>query len=148
MTALYVLGILLLALILIGFLPVGVQGEYSAEGYWVAVKIGPAAIRILPRKPRPEGKPPKKREEKEKKKAEPGEEKPEAQPGMKRGGNLPMFKELLALVLDAQKSVRKKLKIRELTLYLTMGGGGEDPAKSAVLYGRAWAAIGNLWMGF
>ena len=145
MTALCVLGGILLLLILLGFLRIGAAAEYSAEGYWVAVKAGPFSFKILPK---PE-KPKKPQKEKKKKKEKPKEEKPKEaehheQP-KKKGGKLPMFKELLGLAIEAQKGLRRKLIIRELTLRLTVGGGGEDPAKSAILYGQAWAAIGNLW---
>ena len=57
---------------------------------------------------------------------------------------IPMFRELLGLAIEAQASLRNKLRITELILHLTVGGFGEDPAKPAILYGRAWAALGNL----
>ena len=169
--ALKIIGGIVLAFILLGCIPVGATAEYSAEGYWVAIKAGPISIRILPKKPKPEPVPEdelddkarkkkekqKKKEKKKKEKQKQKErekkeaEKKEAEaaqsgkPQEKKGGNLPMFKELIGLALEAQSSLRKKLKLKEMTLHLTIGGGGWDPAKSAILYGRAWAGLGNLW---
>ena len=170
MIALKIIGCIVLVFVLIGFIPVGATAEYSAEGYWVAIKAGPISIRILPKKPKPEPLPEedldektRKKREKQREKAQKKEQKKEQQKREKerkkqekaeahaqehtekKGGNLPMFKELIGLVLEAQSSLRKKLKLRELILHLTVGGGGWDPAKSAILYGRAWAGIGNLW---
>ena len=148
MTGLCVLGGILVFLILLGFLRIGAVAEYSGEGYWVKVKIGPLLFQILPKREKPEKqeKPQKAKKQEKKKKEKPKQaEHHQEKAKKKKGGNLPMFKELLGLVLDAQKGLRKKLVIRELTLHLTLGGGGEDPAKSAILYGQAWAAIGNLW---
>ena len=158
MTALYIIGGILLFFILIGCIPVGATAEYSAEGYWVAIKAGPISVRILPKKPKPEksGKEKPKKDKKDRKKqhkAKKEDQQPkeadsdqEEQPKKEfLGGKLPMFKELIGLALELQSALRKKLIIKELTLHLTIAGGGWDPAKSAILYGRAWAGIGNLW---
>lgn len=60
------------------------------------------------------------------------------------GGNLPLFRELLGLALEAVGRIRRKLEITDLKLYLSLGGFGDDPANAAMLYAKAWAAIGAL----
>ena len=54
MTGLCVLGGILVFLILLGFLRIGAVAEYSGEGYWVKVKIGPLLFQILPKREKPE----------------------------------------------------------------------------------------------
>ena len=50
---------------------------------------------------------------------------------------------LLDIVLDTLGDLRRKLRVNELTLYVRIGGS-DDPAKAAMGYGRAWAAIGAI----
>ncbi len=72
---------------------------------------------------------------------EPPPEKKQKQP---LGGKIAFFKELLGIGLSALNCIRRKLIMKDLVLYLTVGGQGEDAAKAAILYGRAWAAVGAL----
>ena len=51
--------------------------------------------------------------------------------------------QLLDLAFDTLGDLRRKLRVNELTLYVLIGGAG-DPAKAAMGYGRAWAAIGAI----
>ena len=157
-----IIGIILLSILglilLICFIPVGVMAEYSREGPAVTAKIGPIPLKLLPRPPKTEeqtqkeqqkkAEKAKKEQEKKEKKAQEKQkkqesEKPKEKP--KLGGLIPLFKDLLGIVIDFLSHFRRKLKIKELTLHLTIGGGGDDPANSAKLYGMAWAALGNLW---
>ena len=39
--------------------------------------------------------------------------------------------------------LRRKLRVEVLTLFVYFGGG-DDPAKIAIAYGRAWAVIGGI----
>ena len=146
-----IIGIILLCILglilILCFVPVGVTAEYSKDGPLVLAHAGPVRLRLIPKKKKTEGgeKPPKKKKEKKKKNAS-GEtdEDREEKPKRKIGGMIPMFRELLGLVLPLLTQFKNKLRIRELILQLTVGGFGEDPAKPAILYGRAWAALGNL----
>lgn len=139
MLALWIILGILAALGLIGCIPVGVTAVYDQGGPRVDAVAGPVRLRLYPRPPKPP------REEKPKKKEKtapnPSQEPEEKQP---LGGKLPLFRELIGLVLEAQAALRNKLRIRELTLHLTVGGKGDDPAAAAIGYGSAWAAIGNL----
>jgi len=146
-----IIGILLLCvlglILLLCFVPVGVTAEYSADGPLVLAHAGPVRLKLIPKKEKPEDgeTPKKKKEKKEKKKKGKTEEAGETEkPKKKLGGMIPMFRELLGLVLPLLTRFKNKLRIRELILHLTVGGFGEDPAKPAILYGRAWAALGKL----
>lgn len=145
MTALWIVLGILAALGLIGSIPLGVTAVYDQDGPQADAVAGPIHIRLYPRPT----KAPQETQKKEKKQKKPKKQKESApEPDQKKkqplGGKLPMFRELIAMVLEAQAAVRNKLRIRELTLHLTVGGQGDDPAKAAMLYGSAWAALGNL----
>ena len=44
------------ALVLIGCIPVGVDARYNAEGVFLAAKLGPIRLQLLPQKPKETGK--------------------------------------------------------------------------------------------
>lgn len=154
-----IIGIALLAILvlffLICFIRIGVMAEYSADGLLLMALAGPVKLQLLPRKEKKKGdgkqkKPKTDKKEKQKKgKKEKGhkveQEEPE-QPKEKKniGGMIPMFKELLGLLVEMQITLRSRLRFKEFYLRLTVGAAGADPASGAILYGRAWAAIGNL----
>ena len=129
-------------LVLIGCIPVGVDARYSADGVFLMAKLGPFLLQLLPQKPK---KKPKKRKPQQKQpkktpaKAEPQEKKPN--PLLSSGVDGLM--QLLDLAFDTLGDLRRKLRVNELTLYVLIGGA-DDPAKAAMGYGRAWAAIGAI----
>ena len=129
-------------LVLIGCIPVGVDARYSADGVFLTAKLGPFLLQLLPQKPK---KKPKKRKPQQKQpkktpaKAEPQEKKPN--PLLSSGVDGLM--QLLDLAFDTLGDLRRKLRVNELTLYVLIGGA-DDPAKAAMGYGRAWAAIGAI----
>lgn len=59
------------ALVLIGCIPVGVDARYNAEGVFLAAKLGPIRLQLLPQKPKK-----KKKQQKQQKKPEKAPEKP------------------------------------------------------------------------
>lgn len=161
LTILKIIGIILLCILglilILSFFSVGVLAEYSADGPLVKALAGPVKLQLLPKRQKPETQldtKPREKQKKQKKKKEKKPKEPKEKPAadtpkepitQKIGGLVPLFKDLLGLLLEAQGMLRNNLKIKELTIYLTMAGAGDDPAKSAATYGRAWAALGNLW---
>ncbi len=135
MLALWILLGIALLVVLLGLLPVRVTAEYRADGPTVVAWLGPIRMRLYPGKENAESKEPSAKET--------GEELPEDKKTHK-GGKIGPFKELLSLILQAQADLRNKLSIRELKLYLTIGGKGDDPARAGILTGSAWAALGGL----
>jgi hypothetical protein len=125
-------------LVLLCLLPVGARVVYDHAGAKVHLLIGPFSTCLYPRA----AKEPKKKKESKKKKPTKETKKPKEKEPI--GGKLPLFRQLLSLGLEALGCLRRKLILKNLTVYLTVGGQGEDPAGSAVTYGRAWAAVGAL----
>ena len=131
--------------LLLAILPLGVFVSYDEDGVVVKIVAGPVKITLFPR-PKKE----KKSEKKLKKKtsASPAEQLPKPPqppkqiPEKKKGGSWTDFLPLVQVALDFLGSFRRKLRINQLELKLTMAG--DDPCDLAVNYGRAWAAVGNL----
>ena len=140
MKALYVLAVIVLVLFLIGQVRLGGQAEFSAEGFFLWVRLGKLRIKILPAKPKEE------KEEKPKKKKKPKRPKEEKEPTPlpeKIGGALEYAKELLPVALEAAGGLLRGLRVDVLRLELT--AGSPDPADAAMVYGQANAALGALW---
>ena len=129
-------------LVLIGCIPVGVDARYSADGVFLTAKLGPFRLQLLPQKPKEKPKKRKPQQKQPKKtpaKAEPQEKKPNPL----LSGGVDGLTQLLDLAFDTLGDLRRKLRVNELTLYVLIGGA-DDPAKAAMGYGRAWAAIGAI----
>lgn len=152
MRALYILAAVVLFLFLIGQVRVGGRAEFSADGFFLWIRLGMFHIRLIPAKPK-EKKP---KKPKKPKKAEPSEElgkeetpetpKSEKSPtplSEKVGGALEYAQALLPVALEAAKGVWRGLRVDTLELELT--AGSPDPADAAMLYGQANAALGALW---
>lgn len=142
MRGLLILGAVLLVLFLLGQLKIGSVVEYGEAGLTVRVRLGPARLTVYPRQPKAKRKkePKKKQRKKERKKKQ---EEPK-QSEMPRGGALGLAKELLPLALEAAAGFKRRLVADRLELRLT--AGAPDPADAALLYGRANAALGALWL--
>lgn len=132
--------IITLAILLgLAILPLGAMVCYDADGLVLKVIAGPVRIGILPGKPKePKEKKPKKQET-QKKKTSPAQ----AQKPKEAGGPITDFLPLVQVVLDLLNSFRRKLRIKWLDAKIIMAG--DDPCDLAVNYGRANAALGNLW---
>ena len=143
MKALFVLAVLVLILLLLGQVRVGGRAEFSAEGFFLWIRLGRFKLKILPAGPKEEkiGKPKKPKKEKEPKK--PKKEKPPTPLPEKIGGALEYAQALLPVALEAAKGMWRGLRVDVLELELT--AGGSDPADTAMLYGQANAALGALW---
>jgi hypothetical protein len=138
-------------LFLLAILPLGASVKYNADGPLVRIIAGPIRFTVFPMKKK-EKKPKKEKPEKvepeiktepepvaqsDEKAAEPKEEKKE------KGGSLLDFLPLVQVALDLLGDFRRKLRLNRLELKLIMAA--DDPCDLAVNYGRAWAAIGNLF---
>ena len=144
MTALKVLLIIVLVLFLISLIRLGGQVRYSEDGLLVRLIAGPLRITLYPAKPK-EKKPKKEKKPTQKKgkkpDEQPGEEKPEP-----KGGMLKLFMEMLPVIGEAAGALKRKLRIDDLTVHLTWAT--DDPAKTALGFGRANAILGMIWPVF
>lgn len=137
MTALTVIGIILLILLLLGCIPLGVDGEYSEDGILIRAKLGPLRFTLYPlKKKEKKVKTEKKTQDTQKKEAPPPEKK-------KRGGLLSLLREMLPLAMEALGSFKRRLHIDLFTLHLVWAA--PDPASAAMGYGAANAAVGMIY---
>ncbi len=132
----------LAVIVLLAVLPLGVSVKYDEGGVLAKVIAGPIRITVFPlpkkEKKEKEEKPKKTRAEKPAKSPEkPKEEK--ATGGMKLTDFLPLVDTALQMLGD----FRRKLRLNRIEVKLIMAA--DDPCDLAVNYGRAWAALGNLW---
>ena len=125
-------------LVLLAVLPLGVSAEYDSDGPRVRLIAGPVKLQVFPLKK--QKKPQKKKEKKQastKKQAAP------VKPKQKQGGSLKDFLPLVRIILDFMSDFRRKLRVDILEMNLVLAGG--DPCDLAINYGKACAALGNLW---
>ena len=141
MVLLLIFGILFL----IGCIPVGVDAAHLGGSFTLKVKIWLLRLQLLPAKPKkPAGGKDKAPAAKEAQTAD-GAEKP-AQATPKKAfltGGVQEILDLARLAADTLGNLRRKLRMEELMLRVRFGCG-DDAAKTAILYGRAWAVIGAL----
>lgn len=124
-------------LLLLAILPLGVGFSYDTHGPMVAVLAGPLRFSLIAPKKKIVEQPKQPRKEK----ATPA--KATKNPPEQKGGSIQDFMPLIRTGLDFLGDFRRKLRVRRFELNLVLGGG--DPCDLAINYGRAWAALGNLW---
>ncbi|MGM9605990.1 MAG: DUF2953 domain-containing protein [Oscillospiraceae bacterium] len=139
MTALIVLGCILLALLLIGQIRVGAAVDYSEAGLFLKIKAGPVRLQILPAKER------KKKKEKKPKPASkhPAEEGAEAESKRSVKDTLSLALRFVPLLGEAAGQLIRKIRIDCLNLHVIWGSA--DPASAALGFGAGNAALGILW---
>ena len=119
----------------VAFLPIGFRAVYCKSHPGVFLLIGPIKIRVYPGKPK---------EKKPKEKKIAGQRKqPAAEIDVKKGGSFRDFLPIVRTILNFLEHFRRKIRVNDLQLKLILAA--DDPATLAVNYGRAWAALGNLW---
>lgn len=131
--------IALVILVLLALLPLGVTARYDADGGVVTLLAGPVPFRLIPKKQK-EKKP---KQKKEKQKGKPAAAAAGQQKKEKKGGSWKDFVPLVQTVLEFLNDFRRKMRIDRLDLKMIMAG--DDPCDLAINYGRANAALGNLW---
>lgn len=144
MTALKVIGIILLVFLLIGFLRVGAIVSFGDE-LRVRLRMGAIRLTILPKKAK---KPKKPRKEKEPKEEKP-EEEAEKKPKKKRSIPKPTLDDILDLIQTALSALgamvrRACRRTRIDPLDMTLVFGGYDPADAAMTFGAVNAAVFTL----
>ena len=127
-----VLACILAALLLLSLVRVGVRADYGDGGLTVWLRIGPAAFRVFPMRPK---------KQKAKKTAAPRPRKePAEEPDTWE--KLSLLRQLLPVALRAAGSLRRKISVDLLEAHILLAGG--DPASVAVAYGSANAVIGMV----
>ena len=131
--------IALLILFLLAILPLGASVLYDDDGPRVRIVAGPVKIQVFPMKKTKKEKP-KKEAKKKPAPKDKGAKKPAPKP--KSGGSWTDFLPLVRIALDLLNDLRRKLRVNELKLHLTMAG--DDPCDLAVNYGRMNASLAAL----
>ena len=132
--------IALLILFLLAILPLGASVLYDEDGPRVRIVAGPVKIQVFPMKKK--AKKDKTKKEAKKKPAKEGKAAKKPAPKRKSGGSWTDFLPLVQVALDLLNDFRRKLRVNELKLHLTMAG--DDPCDLAVNYGRMNASLAAL----
>ena len=134
MAWLVVLGLLVLFLCI----PLGVSAAFDSGGLSVKIVIGLIRITVLPAKGKKEH-----TRAKAGRKPDPSPKKePAEKPEKEKGGDIRDFYPLVQLVLRFMDAFRKKLRIDDLSIRITIAC--DDPCDTAVSYGRALASLNSL----
>ena len=136
---------LLAVIILLAILPLGASVLYDADGPRVRIVAGPVKIQVFPmkkktKKAKKEASPKEPKKQKKQKKQTAAKQEPFPKP--RTGGSWTDFLPLVQVVLDLLNDLRRKLRVNELKLHLTMAG--DDPCDLAVNYGRMNASLAAL----
>jgi len=121
------LGIVIFILVLLAFLRFGVIAEYNDEGFRLWAKAGFIKFELLKDT---EKKPKKKKEKKEKSTVN------------FKPGSLSDLMVILRSVKTMLSRFRRRLLIRYLILYYT--SAGDDPAKTAMIFGASYAVFNTI----
>ena len=132
--------LILAVFFLIGCIPVGADVSHLGGVLTVKAKIGLLRLTLLPKKPKKPQKQKKSKKSKKKPKPEKPKEKKKPQP---LSGGISGVMELLQFACDTLGDLRRKLRMERLELHIRFGAG-DDAAKTAISYGRAWALIGTM----
>lgn len=124
--------------VLLGCVPAGADVSWMDGVFTLRAKLGPFWMTLVPAKAKGQ----QKKKKKAKKKA-PEDAPQTAKPKAAFSGGVSEIMELLEFALDVLGELRRKLRLEQLTLRVRFGAG-DDAAKTAIAYGRAWAAIGAL----
>ena len=128
-------------LFLLAILPLGASLVYDEDGAVLRIIAGLIRIKVFPTKKPDPDKPPKPQKPK-KEKAKP-QKKAATAAQTKKGGSISDFYPFVTMALDFLLDFRNALRFDRVELKLILAGG--DPADLAINYGKAWAALGNLW---
>lgn len=128
-------------LTLLAIMPIGVSFRYDGDGPLVRVLFGAFGVTVYP-----SGKTESKKEAPEKPSKDNKSSMKTAKTPEKKGGKVQDFMPLVRTALDFLGDFRRKIRVRRLDLNVILAGG--DPCDLGVNYGRAWAALGNLWPQF
>lgn len=132
--------ITLAVLVLLAVLPLGVSVCYGEDGPRVRILAGPVKFQIFPLK--------KKEKTSEKPRKKPGKKDPAAKktakpaPKPENGGSWKDFLPLVQIGLDFLNDFRRKLRVNELKLHMTMAA--DDPCDLAINYGKMNASLAAL----
>jgi hypothetical protein len=135
--------ITLVILVVLAWIPLGATIRYNTDGLSLKIIAGPIRLTVLPKKNKEEKSKKKPKDNSAPKKVKASSTQPATPKQEEKGGPITDFLPLVNTALDLLNAFSKKLRIDRLELKLIMAA--DDPCDLAVNYGRAWAAVGNLF---
>ena len=144
MTALKIIGVILLIFLLIGFLRVGATISYHGE-LRVQLRVGAIKLTVFPRRKKKAKKEKQKQPEEKTKEDKPKDEKPKKKRSIPRP-TLDDIRDLLETALSALRATARRAcrRTRVDPLDATILLGADDPADVAVLFGTVNTAVFTL----
>lgn len=136
MTALIVIGVILLVFVLIGRIPVGVDASYDGTVFRLAARVWLFSIRLGGKEKKP---PKKEKRAKKKKEKEPAEEKSKPK---RKLPPLPLLKSLAENGFHMLLRLLSRIRTELLKIHFT--AAFPDPAVTALIYGAAGTAMEGL----
>lgn len=133
-----VLGLVVLVVVLLTWIPLGARGQYGQEGFRLDVVVGPVTIGVYPKAKKRKKKPKAKNEKPSKPQQAPAPQKPKLSLG-----SWHTFRRYLPLICEAAGELRRKMVVRKLNIHLVWAD--KDPASAAIGYGMINGVIGGLW---
>lgn len=130
--------IALVAIILLGCIPVGVCLMYNSGGALVNLLIGPIRITLYPRKKNHT----KSKSSENMRDVQKDDFESRESSEKKTDGKLSDYLSVLQFVLEVLSDFRQKLRINRFELKWILSG--DDPCDLSINYGRVWAAVGSL----
>ena len=135
-----ILGIIVALILLILFIPIGVDLGNEGGEFHLSAKVSALLIQILPKKPEEEKKPKKEKKKKKKKKKKPEEEEGEEKRSLPFNRDERL--ELLRIVLKGIGKFGRAWKVDRFVLHYI--AAGDDPYDTAMTYGKVNAALSSL----
>lgn len=136
MTFLKVLLALAVVIFLVAMIRLGGIAEFREEAFYLQIIAGPLRIKVFPR---PERKPKRKKTKKTEEKSKVDTEGKRDKPKLK----LPPVGDLIHIALQALGQLKRKVRLDDLTLHIIWAS--EDPADTAIGFGKAQATMGMIW---
>ncbi len=124
--------IALAVIVLLALIPLGIRAQYNAKGTFLWLTVGILRFRLIPSK---------KQQPKEKIPAREKDVK-KSQTEKKDSGALSDFLPIFRIVWELLVDFGKKLRVKNLLVYVTMAG--DDPCDLAQNYGKVCAAVAAL----
>ena len=111
-------------------IPVGIRVVYDHEELKAVLLIGPVKKVLYP-------------QQKNKPKSTKSDFEGKKKQTERTGGSIDTFLAFMHMVLEFLGELRRRIRITNLEILLTLGGG--DPCKTGIQYGRAWSILGGLF---
>jgi lipopolysaccharide biosynthesis protein len=125
--------IALIAVVLLGFLPIGIYASYDQKGPWVSLMIGPLRICLYPKQPK---------SEKRRNASDKDTMQLHSLQKKRKFGSFSDFTAIANLVFEFLADFRRKLIIRKLEFKVILAE--TDPYDLSIQYGLGWALLGNI----